>query len=82
MKGNEAAEREAERDEEIANLKAALDEQREQLAAAMQLLQEKDSGGGTSEEAALKAQLDAKGIKYHHKAGINTLKALLEGEAA
>ncbi|MCZ7488538.1 hypothetical protein [Rhizobium rhizogenes] len=82
MKGNEAAEREAERDEEIANLKAALDEQREQLAAAMQLLEEQANGGGTTEVAALKAKLDAKGIKYHHKAGIATLKALLEDEAA
>ncbi len=81
MKGAEAAEREAERDEEIANLKAALDEQREQLAAAMQLLEESAKGGGSDDVDALKAKLDAKGIKYHHKAGVATLKALLD-EAA
>jgi hypothetical protein len=82
MKGAEAAEREAERDEEIASLKAALDEQREQLEAAMQLLEERTKGGGNDEADAIKAKLDAKGIKYHHKAGLPTLKALLDEEAA
>lgn len=28
----------------------------------------------------LRAQLDAKGIRYHHKAGVAKLKALLDGD--
>ncbi len=75
-----AAERETERDNEISALKAALAEQQEQFAAAMALLEEKS--GGKSEIDDLRAQLDAKGVKYHHKAGIDTLRALLSGEAA
>lgn len=82
MKSAEAAEREYQRDEEIESLKAALDAQREQLEAAMQLLEERSKGGGADEADAIKAKLDAKGIKYHHKAGLATLKALLEDEAA
>ncbi|MBW9076946.1 hypothetical protein JNB84_03195 [Rhizobium pusense] len=82
MKSAEAAEREAQRDEEIENLKAALDAQREQFEAAMQLLEERAKGGGADEADAIKAKLDARGIKYHHKAGLATLKALLEDEAA
>ncbi len=75
-----AANREAERDGEIEALKAALAEQQEQFAAAMALLEEKT--GGKSEIDDLRAQLDAKGIKYHHKAGIDTLRALLTEDAA
>jgi len=33
----------------------------------------------TDEVLALRASLDAKGIKYHHKAGAAKLRALLEG---
>ncbi|MCS3741989.1 hypothetical protein [Rhizobium sp. BK661] len=74
------ASREAERDSEIEALKAALAEQQEQFAAAMALLEEKTSGKGEIDD--LRAQLDAKGIKYHHKAGIDTLRALLTEDAA
>jgi len=80
MKVSENALREVERDNEIETLKAALAEQREQLSAAMALLEEKASGG-SSELDELRKQLDEKGVKYHHKAGVDTLKALL-AEAA
>lgn len=33
----------------------------------------------SDEVLSLRAQLDAKGIKYHHKAGVAKLRALLEG---
>lgn len=76
----EAAEREAERDAEIENLKRQLQETQQQFSAAMDLLSEK------AEEPtieALRAELDALEIPYHHKAGIPTLKSLLaEAKAA
>jgi hypothetical protein len=84
---SEAATREVERDEEIAALKAAMAEQQaamaeqqEQLIAAMALLEEK-AAGDSSELDDLRKKLDDKGVKYHHKAGVDTLKALL-AEAA
>lgn len=80
IKVSEVAAREVERDNEIETLKAALAEQQEQLNAAMALLEEKASGG-SSELDELRKQLDEKGVKYHHKAGVDTLKALL-AEAA
>lgn len=76
----ESAEREAERDNEIALLKDQLREQNERLSAAMDLLEEKTSP--TDDVEALRAELDGKGIKYHHKAGADTLRALLQKEAA
>ncbi|WP_064712259.1 hypothetical protein [Rhizobium bangladeshense] len=81
LRSAEAAEREVERDNEVAALKEMLAEQNERLAAAMALLEERTQPGGDDEAAALKAKLDAKGVKYHHRAGVETLRALL-AEAA
>jgi hypothetical protein len=82
----DAAAREAERDEEIASLKSANAEMQERMSAMMELLEQQDMGGaqgGTDEVSALHAELDALGIKYHHKAGPDKLKALLaEAKAA
>lgn len=75
------AEREIERDNEVNSLKAALAEQQEKLDAAMALLEEQTKPKG-NELDDLRAQLDAKGVKYHHKAGIETLRALLSEDAA
>ncbi|WP_312809348.1 hypothetical protein [Agrobacterium cavarae] len=84
MEISQAAEREADRDQEMELLRQELQDQREQLAAAMSLLEEKSSAGPSDEDrkAQLRAQLDAKGIPYHHKAGLSTLQALLDDEAA
>jgi hypothetical protein len=76
----EAAERETERDNEIAVLKAQLAETNERFAAAMDLLEQKTNPIGEVDQ--LRAELDAKGIKYHHKAGADTLRALLTERAA
>ncbi|NKL37490.1 hypothetical protein GFL49_27745 [Rhizobium leguminosarum bv. viciae] len=84
MRNAEAAEREVERDNEVANLRLMLEEQNEKLAAAMALLEEKTNPTASVPEndiEALRAKLDAKGVKYHHKAGVETLRALLQ-EAA
>lgn len=71
----EAAVRETERDNEIAALKAQLAENNERLSAAMDLLEAKTSPGEDIND--LRDELDRLGIKYHHKAGVETLKALL-----
>lgn len=76
----EAAEREAERDAEISAQRDQIRELNERLSAAMELLEEKTSPKDDVE--ALRAELDEKGIKYHHKAGADTLRALLRQEAA
>lgn len=74
----EAAERETERDNEIAVLKAQLEENNERLAAAMDLLEKKISPTDPGAELdRVRDELDRLGVKYHHKAGIETLKALL-----
>lgn len=40
-----------------------------------------ESAGPVDDAQALRAELDAKGIKYHHKAGVEKLRALLtQGE--
>lgn len=77
MRSAEAAEREVERDNEVANLKALLEEQNDKLAAAMALLEEQ-AGPDDGDIPALRAKLDAKGVKYHRKAGAETLRALLD----
>lgn len=76
----EAAEREAERDNEIAVLKAQLAETNERFAAAMDLLEQKTNPSGEVDQ--LRTELDRQGIKYHHKAGVETLRALLTEKAA
>lgn len=68
-----SAERDAARDARVEALE-------EQLAAAMELLEEKSKQ--PDEVSELRAQLDERGIKYHHKAGPDTLRALLNEEAA
>lgn len=83
----ETAERDTERDNEIAALKAQLAETNERFAAAMDLLEQQTqpSLDGTELDH-VRAELDRRGIKYHHKAGLDTLKALLaegqQGKAA
>lgn len=81
---SEAAAREAARDETISVLQAKIDEQNERMAEMMDLLAEKTAPG--DEAARLKAELDQRGISYHHKAGVEKLKALLaeadQGQAA
>ena len=68
----DAAERDVERDNRISELE-------ERLAAAMELLEAKTAPADELSE--LRAKLDAQGVKYHHKAGADTLRALLN-EAA
>lgn len=72
----EAAAREAERDEEIAALKAQLADTNEKFSAAMDLLSERVAEPKGSIDD-LRAELDSMGVKYHHKAGADTLRALL-----
>ncbi len=76
----EAAERETERDATISALETRLREQDERMAAMMDLLEQKTNP--TSEADQLRAELDSKGIKYHHKAGVETLRSLLTEQAA
>jgi hypothetical protein len=80
----ESAEREVERDNTITALQEALKEQNERLEAAMALLEEKTtpSQGGDSDLDGLRAELKARGITFHHKAGAATLRALLTESAA
>ncbi|MCP2134597.1 hypothetical protein J2S28_001649 [Rhizobium sp. SLBN-94] len=74
----ESAARETERDNEIANLKAQLAENNDRLTAAMELLEQQTKpDAGEDDVDAIRAELDDLGVKYHHKAGLNTLKALL-----
>lgn len=70
----EIAQREIDRDQKVADLE-------ERLAAAMDLLEEKTSPVD-GEVAGLRAQLDAAGVKYHHKANADTLRGLLDKVAA
>lgn len=73
---SDAAAREAERDSEIAALKAQLMETQDRFSAAMDLLEEKTNPKEPSVEE-LRAELDALGVSYHHKAGVASLKALI-----
>lgn len=66
-----AAQREAEKDRKIA-------EMAERMAAMEAMLAEQMGGSNDNEVTELRAQLDAKGIKYHHKAGAAKLRELLE----
>lgn len=72
----DAAAREADRDNEIAALKAQLNETQERFSAAMDLLEEKTNPKEPTIDE-LRAELDELGISYHHKAGVSSLKALL-----
>jgi hypothetical protein len=80
LKASESAEREVARDNEVELLRQALAEQQEKLAAAMQLLEDR-TAPSENEIEQLRAQLKAKGVNFHHKAGLETLRALLQ-EAA
>lgn len=80
---SEAAARESARDEEIAALQAKIDDQNERMAAMMDLLEQQAGKAAPADELSqLRAELDAKGIKYHHKANADTLRGLLAQEAA
>lgn len=69
----EAAAREAAKDATIAAMAERMEAMEEMLRAQASASQETDE---------LRAQLDAKGIKYHHKAGPDKLRELLSQEAA
>jgi murein L,D-transpeptidase YcbB/YkuD len=82
----ESAQREVDRDQEITALQEALKEQNERLEAAMALLEAKTApsvspGAEDDDVEALRAELKAKGITFHHKAGAATLRALLTESA-
>ncbi len=84
VRSSESAEREVERDNTITALQEALKEQNERLEAAMALLDQKTAppAAGDGDVEALRAELKAKGVKFHHAAGAATLKALLEESAS
>jgi hypothetical protein len=76
---SEAAAREADRDNTIAALEAKISDQNERMAAMMDMLEAKMAQqDGTDDVSALRAELDRLGIEYHHKAGVKTLRALLD----
>ena len=79
MAATAISEREVERDNEVAALKQQLQEQNEKFEAAMALLQQQQQG---SEIDQLRAECDARGIKYHHRAGVDALRGLLTESAA
>lgn len=78
----ESAQRETDRDREIELLKQQLAENNDRLSAAMEMLEDQNSA--KDEVSSLRADLDRLGIKYHHKAGVDTLRGLLaeKSEAA
>jgi hypothetical protein len=80
LQASESAQRETDRDNEIAALKAQLEETNSKFSAAMELLEQHTNP--LNEVSELRAQLDAKGIKYHPKHGVESLRALLTQEAA
>lgn len=69
-----AAEREAAKDREIAEMKERMEAMEAMLEQATRPAAEPDD-----EVTALRAELDAKGIAYHHKAGAAKLRDLLAG---
>lgn len=70
-----AAEREAEKDRQIAAMQERMLAMEELLAQNL-----KPAEIATDDEVTqLRAELDAKGIKYHHKAGVPKLRELLGG---
>jgi len=71
----ETARRDAERDAEIEALKAQLAETQAQFSAAMDMLSDASKAGAETIDD-VRADLDALNVKYHHKAGIDTLRAL------
>lgn len=71
-----AAAREAAKDKMIADMAERMQVMEAMLSQQMKTPVEDD------EVAALRADLDAKGIKYHHKAGAAKLRELLQQEAA
>jgi hypothetical protein len=72
-----AAEREAAKDRQIADMAERMEAMEALLKDAMTPKPEVDA-----EVTELRAQLDAKGIPYHHKAGAAKLRELLTQEAA
>lgn len=77
---SDAAQREADRDSKIDAQAMQIADLQEKLTAAMQLLEQAAANQpqkATDELSAVKAELDRLGISYHHRAGLETLKALL-----
>jgi hypothetical protein len=69
-----AAAREAEKDRQIADMAERMGAMESMLEQAM-----KPQSAPDDETEALRAECDAKGIKYHHKAGAAKLRELLAG---
>jgi hypothetical protein len=80
----DSAAREVERDKEIANQSMQIADLNEKLQAAMELLEKATNPQQIEQDelSSLRAELDRRGIKYHHKAGIETLRGLLNEQQA
>lgn len=80
MGAAEAALQRAESEARIAALEAQLAENNDRLSAAMDLLEQHTKPQEPADEVSrLKAELDAKGIPYHPRHGVDTLRKLLAG---
>jgi hypothetical protein len=73
-----AAQREAAKDKQIADMAERMAAMEEMLSKAMNPV----AAEGQEEVDILRAELDAKGIPYHHKAGANKLRELLNAAPA
>ncbi|WDR03625.1 hypothetical protein PSQ19_06025 [Devosia algicola] len=69
-----AAEREAAKDRKIAEMQERME--------AMEAMLQGTTKPVDDEVIALRAELDAKGISYHHKAGAAKLRELLDNQEA
>jgi len=80
----DSAAREVERDREVANQALQIADLNEKLQAAMELLEKATNPqqDAADELSSLRAELDRRGIKYHHKAGVDTLRGLLNEQQA
>lgn len=82
----QSAAREAAKDAQMANMRDEIDALRELLQDKLSdkagLSNEPVAAEGQEEVDLLRAELDSKGIAYHHKAGAGKLRELLNGQAA
>lgn len=82
-----AAAREAEKDRLLAEQGQTIQDMAERMAAMEEMLragmpQVPPVAEGTEEVEMLRAELDRRGITYHHKAGASKLRELLDGQEA
>jgi hypothetical protein len=80
----EAAAREMAKDQKIADMERTAADMAERMAAMEEMLKNAMLSKAEPEDDIedLRAQLDEKGITYHHKAGAAKLRELLSGQAA